>query len=60
MHQPPDIVERLAVALEGMGTMAHAERLEARAEILRLREELDRCRRLMPERTSRLLYEGQG
>jgi hypothetical protein len=59
MHQRPDIVERLAVAWEGMGTMAHAERLEARAEILRLREELDRCRRLMPERTSRLLYEGK-
>lgn len=60
MHQPPDIVERLAILWESMGIMANAERVEARAEILRLREELDRCRRMMPERISRLLYEGRG
>lgn len=60
MPHPPDIVDRLAIPWDGMGIMANAERVEARDEILRLREELDRCRRLMPERTSRLLYEGQG
>lgn len=55
-----DIIDRLAVQWTGMGEMANAERLEARTEIVRLREELDRCRRMMPERISRILYDGEG
>jgi len=56
----PDIVERLAIHWEGMGDMANTERSEARAEILRLRSELALCRRVLPERISKLLYEGEG
>jgi hypothetical protein len=56
----PDIVERLAIRWDGMGDMANAERSEARAEILRLRSELALCRRVLPERISKLLYEGEG
>lgn len=60
MTNSPDIADRLAVPWDGMGIMANAERAEARAEILRLREELERCKRLMPERISRILYETEG
>lgn len=61
MHQPPDIVERLRLMSNGLTPRSESDvMLNAADEILRLREELDRCRRMMPERISRLLYEGQG
>ena len=56
----PDITERLAVQWAAMGSMANAERAEARAEILRLRSELALCRRVLPDRISKLLYDGEG
>jgi hypothetical protein len=55
-----DIAERLAIRWEAMGDMANHERAEARDEILRLRKELELCRRVLPIRISRLLYEGEG
>jgi len=43
-----------------MGEMANAERAEARAEILRLRADLELCQRCLPAHISKILYEGSG
>jgi hypothetical protein len=43
-----------------MGEMANAERAEARAEILRLRADLELCQRCLPAHIAKILYEGSG
>lgn len=59
-HMERDILERLDLLWPGMGDMANDERREAAREIRSLRDEVRRLRALLPERISRILYEGEG
>jgi hypothetical protein len=59
-HNDRDILERLDLYWPGMGDMALEERREAAREIRALRDEVRRLRAVLPERISRILYEGEG
>jgi hypothetical protein len=59
-HMERDILERLDLLWPGMGDMANDERREAAREIRALRDEVRRLRAVLPERISRILYEGEG
>jgi hypothetical protein len=59
-HKHRDILERLDLLWPGMGEMANDERREAAREIRALRDEVRRLRAVLPERISRILYEGEG
>ena len=59
-HMERDILERLDLLWPGMGEMANHERREAAREIRALRDEVRRLRAVLPERISRILYEGEG
>lgn len=59
-HNDRDILERLDIVWEGMGEMANYERREAAREIRALRDEVRKLRAVLPQRISRILYEGEG
>ena len=59
-HNDRDILERLDLYWPGRGDMALEERREAAREIRSLRDEVRRLRAVLPERISRILYEGEG
>jgi hypothetical protein len=59
-HNDRDILERLNLYWPGMGDMALEERRDAAREIRALRDEVRRLRTVLPERISRILYEGEG
>jgi hypothetical protein len=58
--KPRDILERLDLYWPGMGDMALDERREAAREIRALRDEVRKLRAVLPQRISRILYEGEG
>jgi hypothetical protein len=59
-HTDRDILERLDLLWPGMGEMANHERREAAREIRALRDEVRKLRAVLPQRISRILYEGEG
>ena len=59
-HTDRDILERLDLYWPGMGDMALEERREAAREIRALRDEVRKLRAVLPQRISRILYEGEG
>ena len=54
------LIERLRTRWDAMGDMANAERAMAAAVIERLMDEVETCRRVLPARIERILYEGEG
>lgn len=54
------LVERLRTRWDAMGDMANAERAMAAAVIERLMDEVEKCRRVLPARIERILYETEG
>jgi hypothetical protein len=54
------LIERLRTPWDGMGDMANAERAMAAQVIERLLDEVEKCRRVLPARIERILYEGEG
>jgi hypothetical protein len=60
-HQSNDIVDRLRRMSNGLTPRSESDlMLEAAAEILRLRIEVQLCRRILPRHIERVMYEGEG
>jgi len=60
-HQQNDIVDRLRLMSNGLTPRSESDvMLEAAAEILRLRIEVQLCRRILPKHIERVIYEGEG
>ena len=60
-HQQNDIVDRLRRMSNGLTPRSESDvMLEAAAEILRLRLEVQLCRRILPKHIERVIYEGEG
>jgi hypothetical protein len=56
-----DIVDRLRRMSNGLTPRSESDlMLEAAAEILRLRIEVQLCRRILPRHIERVMYEGEG
>ena len=55
-----NLIERLRTPWDGMGDMANAERAMAAQVIEDLLDEVEKCRRVLPARIERILYEGEG
>jgi len=54
------LIERLRTRWDAMGDMGNAERAMAAEVIERLMDEVEKCRRVLPARIERILYEGEG
>ena len=60
-HQQNDIVTDLRRMSNGLTPRSESDvMLEAAAEILRLRIEVQLCRRILPRHIERVMYEGEG
>ena len=60
-HQQNYIVDRLRRMSNGLTPRSESDvMLEAAAEILRLRIEMQLCRRILPRHIERVMYEGEG